>query len=646
MQADIYSTTPVSAYQPSKEVCDFTACVKKDWGIGMDILQRSYVELNDLSPIERDNRDRRTFNAFVDESIEDKNRAWEWIGTRSKARNKAIAMHSQLTAGYIVPMFMAQNDMDEEDRDLSDVMRDCSEWLVYNSNYRSSYLMASMGMLVNSVTYLGADWSQVMQKIKEKTEKGYTVTEIQDEVLSGFQAPVYSSDQILIANAFEQNIQRHRFNILTEYVEYSEVKAKYQDHENFQYVRAGFTSVYNDELGVFYDVADPNHRTLVRKDTYKNRLEDTEVCFLGGIYMGEADIEANPIRHRDNRNAPKYNVVPFGYQRVNEHFFFYKSLMNSQYWDNELLDAQYKMGMNRLFLDGNMPIAVSGTDKIDSEIIFPNSVVSFKDKDAKATRLLPDTNFGNIFSGMAAVESSMDESSVSGPSAGQLPQGDQKATGIAIAERNAKTLLQGVGKTLAESIVQYGSLMADIIIQHLSVAQVDEITGESAKIKYKSLILKDKVVGGKSVSKVIRFDDTLLGREMTKKKKESEALKLLEKTGYPENSEAIYRVNPELFSRMKYLVRVEPEKMFPKNEEFMQAMYLEILAQMKDNPYVSLEALTRKTLYQFFRGDTDEIMQKMKPVMDAAAMGEGGPVAGDIAKKSALQGGLANKKFA
>lgn len=650
MIGELKKDSQVAAYQPSKEVSDFTAIVKKDFGTGVDILNKPWMELGDLSVIERMNRDQRTFNAFVDESVEDPGEAWKWRGTRSKARNKAIAMHAQLTAGYIIPMFLAQNDASEEDRDMSDVMRDIAEWMVNNSNYKSSFLMTTMGMLVNPVTYLGAEYAQIFQKIKEKTEKGYTVTEILDEVLSGFRAPVYSADQILITNAYEQNIQRQRAILPRRYVEYSEAEAKHGEHENWQYVQKGIKSIYSEEDGLFYEVKDDDHPNLVEEVIYKSRRNDMEVCFINGIYLGDDNIEANPIKHRDNRNAPKYNVVPFGYQRINEHFYFYKSLMNSQYWDNRLLDAQYEIGMNRAFLDIEMPLAVSGKDNIDSDIVFPNSVVAFADKDVKVTPLLPAANLGNLFSGMSIVEKSIDESSVSDVTGGQLPDANQKATALNIAEKNARTLLQGVGKTLAESMVQYGGLMSDIGTQHLTIPQISEIAGEGGKVKYPTFILDNKVSNGRNTSKILRFDESLLGKTMSEKKRKEKEVELAIEAGYPDNDKTIVRINPELFSRMKYLVRIEPELMFPKNQEFMQAMMLQIQTQFEMNPYINLEALTRKTLYQFFRGETDEIMKKvelgmesMNDILGAEEKGMGntkGSMLGNTAMNKGLSTGL------
>ena len=622
MIGDVYKNSPVSLYQPTKDVLDFSSFVKRDYAQGNDILTRPWVELNNRSVVDDQDRGKRTFNAFVDEEIEDPATAWQWRGTRSKARNQAIAMHAQLTAGYIIPMFMAQNDNDEEDADFSEMMRDAVEWMVNNSQYKESFLQAAMGMLVNPVTYMGAEYVEVYQKIKKRALDGtLTHEEVLDEILSGFSAPVYGAEEVLISNAYEQNIQKMRFVIKRRYVEWQEAQAKYELHPNWQFVQPGVRSIYNEDNGAFYDIKDDDHPHLVEEVTYLSRRDDTEVCFLNGIYMGDDNVEANPIKHRDNRNAPKYNVVPFGYQRINEHFFYFKSLMAAQYWDNQLLDAQYQIGMNRAFLDANMPVAISGTDKIDSDVIFPSSVMSFEDPNTKVVPLLPQANLAGIFTAMDRVESSMEEGSLSSVSSGQLPQASQKATSVAIANKNAETMLKGVGKNLAISVVQYGDLMKDIVINHIVVPQVDELADGETRMKYRTLTLNNKVIDGREMSKVIRFEESFLGRQYTKKEKTQITMGLLEEIGYPNNKKHLYLVNPNLFSRFRYLTKVEPERMFPENEEFRQAMMSQVYAQFASNPYVELEALTRDTLYTFFRSKTDRLMKK--PDESGGEMGGG-----------------------
>src|SRR3990167_10716625 len=129
-----FNKQPISSYQPSVEVTNFTNDVRKDYAIGDEILHRSYTELNDRSVIDDENRGQMMFNAFVDTSVEDPREAWKWRGTRSSARNKGIAMHAQLTGNYLLPTFDAQNENDEIDRDFSEVMRDIIEWMALPTN--------------------------------------------------------------------------------------------------------------------------------------------------------------------------------------------------------------------------------------------------------------------------------------------------------------------------------------------------------------------------------------------------------------------------------------------------------------------------------------------------------------------------------
>lgn len=610
-------TSTPSGYAPDQAICDFTSYVKRDFFEANRVLQTPWEELNNRSVIEDTNRGQRMFNTFVDETTENPADAWKWKGTRSMARNKAIAMHAQLTAAYILPMFMAQNDQDETDQDFSELMRDLCEWMIDNSDYKSSFLSLVFGMLTNPITYLGAEYCEVYQKVKERQQDGsLTTKEIIDEVLSGFQAPVYGPTEILITNAYIRNIQKQRVVIKREYIEWDTAMAEIpENHPNKQYVRPGIKTIYNDEDGLFYDVKDEVHRSyLVEKVTPMYRRDDTEVSFYNGIYMGDVDdIEANPMHHRDNFNAPKYNVIPFGYSRIGEHFSFYKSMMNALGWDNQLIDAMYEVQMNKAFLDLLPPTAVFGDDKVDSDLIFPSAVIPFADKDAKIASLLPPTPPNAGYNALKMIEDSMSDASVSDLTAGQLPSSSQPAHNVATANANAKTTLSSIGKSLAESVVQYGSLMADIAVNHLTVPQVDQILAGDIRLKYRNFILHNKSVGGKQVDKQISFDPSLMGTNMSDEDKKSYNLKLLEQTGYPDHKKELYVYNPEVFASMKYLTRIEPQEMFPKNEEFMQALLTNLYETLQNDPLINREALLRKLLYSYFRSGADDLIIKKPP---------------------------------
>ena len=616
----------ISAYQPSSEIIELTKIVKNEYAKGVDILTRSWVELNDRSVIDDQNRGQMMFNAFVDTSVEDPNEAWKWRGTRSMARNKGIAMHVNLTANYLLPLFVAQNEDDEIDRDFSEVMMDIIEWMAQptNSNYQSSFLQIVFGMETNPVTFLGAEYGEVYQKIKEKTENGkYTTKEVLDEVLSGFQAPIWSASQILINNAYERNIQKQKCLIKRRWVEKSELEATYGKHENWDYVQNGIKSVYNEENGLFYDIFDDEHSTLVAEETYLNRREDAEICFINGIYFGESNVNNNPIKHRDYRNAPKYNVIPFGYYRIGEHFFYYKSMMNALGWDNMLIDAMYEVGMNNELLQQDMPIAVSGVDKVDSEVVFPGSVVALSDKDSKITNLLPPRNSLGAFNAMREIEQSMSDQSVNETMSGQLPEASQKAYTVAQAQANAKVMIKGVGKSLAESIVQYGDLMKDIALNNITVPQVEELIGGKMKMKYKTFILENKVSGGKMMDRIIKFDESLIGLELTEDEKTERNLKLLEESGYPEKKKSIRLINPEMFAKFKYLCKVDIEEMFTKSQEYWQPILSALYAQLANNPLVNQEGLLRKLLYSYFHSEGDNLIQEQQNQLPVGAMPQG-----------------------
>lgn len=621
-------TAQISSYQPTQDVVDLTIDVRRDYAEGMRILQQPWPELNFRSIIDDMNRGQMMFNAFVDTAVEDPNEAWKWRGTRSMARNKGIAMHAQLTATYLLPMFVAQNENDEVDRDFSEVMRDIIEWMAQptNSDYQTSFLQIVYGMMQNPVTYMGAEYYEIYQKIKELAADGtMTTKEILDMVLSGFKAPIWSANQVLITNVYERNIQKQRRIIKRRWPEYEEMEAKYGQHPNWKYVTKGYKSIYNDEDGLFYDVKDVSNPNLVTEEFALERRSDSEIPYVNGIYLGDEDVDANPIKHRDNRNAPKYNIVPFGYMRIGEHFFYYKSMMNALSWDNAAYDAMSEIVFNRAILENEVPVAISGVEKVDSSIIFPNAVIAFDDPDTKITPILPPANISDGFASLRESEKSMSEGSVSDVTAGQLPDKDQKAYSVSVAQANAKKNISAIGKGLAESITQMGDLMKDIAINHITAPQVEELLGGVMKLKYRSFMLENKKSGGKLGKSVIKFDEELIGMELTPAELETKKLKLLETTGYPHEIESIRLINPEMFAKFNYLCKVDVEEMFTKNNEYWQPIIMNLKRELENDPYIDQIALDRKLVYSIFNSEGESLIkepQQMAPGM--APMGPQG----------------------
>lgn len=602
----------VNGYSPQGDEKALVQEAQKKYHIGHQILTKGWNELNNNSVLSDCDMGRKMFNAFVD-GDSDVATDWRWRGTRSEARKKGIAMHANLTAGYLMPTFQAQNDASETDRGFSEFMTDIVEWMAQdeNSDYKSNFLSLVFAMETDPIVYLGAEYQEVMQTIKVKQENGkYTKKEVLDEVLSGFKAPIYTADQILITNAFERNLQKHSCIFKRRWIDYNEAKAMYGEHENWDYVRAGGSAFYSEDDGLFYDIKDQDHPSLVEEVTYLNRRKDMEVCFLGGIYMGEKNVENNAMKHRDNFNAPRYNIQQFGFYPIGSHFIFYKSMMATVRWDNSLYDAMTEIAMNRAILDTEMPIAVSGSDKIDQDIIYPNAVVAMKDVNTKVSPLLPQSNLNNIFGAIAQTKESIAEGTVNETISGQLPAASQKAYSVAQAQSNAKKIIGGVAKGLAASISKYGLLMADIAINNLTTAEIDELVGDETKLKYKSFVLTNKVVGGQRQDKRLAFSEGLIGLEMTedeKRRKELDLYSEAEKKG-----SAIVYANPELFAKFKFLSRADYREVFAQNDEQMQALLTALEAQMRDNPFANQEEITKELMYSYFHSKGDRFVKKQE----------------------------------
>ncbi|GEM_PF-1526599 len=608
---DYEKLTP-SEYQPSEEVKRLTQMIRDDYTIGWDILNRPFTEFNNKSMIERMNIDQKAFNSYVQPKSTDPTIAWRWNGIRPITRNKLLAIAAHVIALMLYPEVVAQNDMDELDKKAAQIMKYLMEWLIRNSDYEISFLYAVIAALVNPVAYLEAEYVEAVQKIRKRNEKGeITFEEMIDETISGFQVHNIPADEILIANPYEYYLQRQRFIIRRKFVEYDEAKAIYGDHPNFQYVQPGVRCFLEDSSGMFYEQKDDQLGSLCEVVIYKNRREDLEVHYVNGIYMGDEDVENNPIRHRDYRGAPKYNLVKFGYHPIDEkRFYFYKSAAFELSNDQELVDKIWRLFIDGSWLETMPPTAVIGGKKLGSNIMFPGAVTNLP-READIKSLNPQRNLNAAVNALALTEKSMEETSVSRTLEGEVAGEKRTAFEIARAERNARIQLGIFGKMVAAMVKEFGELMVDIIINHLTIAHIQETTGGAVQMTYRTFLLPNQSENGRTITRKIRFEGELIGKIMSEKERERESFKVLAEEGGPEGELRLYRVNPALFRRLKFLIYVETGNLLPKNEAFEQILKLEKYDRLIQNPFINQEQVTRDFLVEpLTGGEVDKYMRK------------------------------------
>lgn len=625
-------TTPnadVSLYAPPLEVAKLTAEIKKDFQEGVEILNRPYPEFGGegLSPLAVAERDKKAFNSYESPTSEDPDEAWRWRGIRPITRNKIIAIAGHFIAAMLFPGVFAQNEQDEEDKDAANLMRDLIIWNIENSNYKESYLFGIVGALVNPAAYLEVEFAEVIKKIKDRADNGKIVLrEAIDEVLSGFRLHNVPLDEIIFDNVFEYNIQRQRWIGRRRYISFDDAKARFSKHKNWKFVQPGIRSVFDEQTSSFYDIYDTLNPNLVEWFVYYNRDEDSQIDFVNGVYFGDDDIDANMMKHRRAGKdingkpitIPVYPFVKFGYSPIDEkRFYFYKSAVNELGPQQRLVDRMWQMVMDGTFLEVLPPLAIVSNQAVRSNVFYPGAITTFQDRETSINPLRAGSNLTAGFNAMTLAEQDLNNT-------GKTPQLPAKSgtTAFEVSREIEQSRIQlGIfGEMISEMVTQLGMLMIDVILQHQTVGDVDEITAGNTRLKYKKFLLPDQKDHGKNVTKVIELTNEEMNGSM------EESMNLMQKEGGIDANKRIYKVNPSLFRRMKFLIRIDPDQLVPKNEVFDKALKLEAFTQLINSPFVDQEAVTRDFLVEpFAKGETDKYMKKaigMQPQMGIPGQGQ------------------------
>ena len=403
----------------------------------------------------------------------------------------------------------------------------------------------------------------------------------------------------------------------------------WSEHENWKFVRPGIRTIFNQEDGVFYDQYDEQLQFLVEEYTYYNRADDMEVPYINGIYMGEEEVTANPIRHRDQDNRPKYPYVKFGSEPVDEkRFYFYKSIASKMMQDYQLTNRTWRTVIDATSLGMMPPTFVMGEDKLETDIYYPGAAINM-DRDTKVESAKMNHDLAAGYQLLNFTDQQINESTNDPLQQGVAQAGTQTAFEVARLEQNARVQLGLIGKMIVQMVKELGVLMIDDIVKHQTVAEVEELLAGVPKLKFKTFLLPDQNEGGSNVTKEIRFSDELIGNMMSDDELESKRQKLFEEEGGLNGKTRIFEVNPSLFRKIKFQIIIDAERVLPRNEALESALMLDAYDKAIRNPLItgdieSFEAVTRDLLLGALRptkGQEDKYLPKRTPksVVEVAA---------------------------
>lgn len=623
---------PVSDYQPSDAVKDITAIVKKDFQTANRIITKPYFEFNDKTLVQRMNIDQKSFNSWQDLNDTDPDLAWKSQAVRPITRNKIISIAAHVLSSIIYPTIYAQNENQEEDKDSAAVMRLLVEWVGDNYNYAQTLVYSVIAALVNPAAIIHLEFAEKYRNIKIKDEKGKIITkEILDEIFSGFQFTVVPCDELLISNIYEHNIQKQNFLIWRKILDFDTAKAKYGDNYNFKkYVKPGVQRMYDEASKTFYDLYDRNlFDTMVEEVIYWNRNEDIKLTFVNNVCLDKPN-EPNP------RADHRYPFVKFGYELIDEgKFFYYKSLAFKGWPDQEVINNLYRGVIDGTYLQLKPPVAVYGDEHFESSIVAPGAISVLKNT-TKVEKIDVGGNLVAGFNAMQKVEQSMNETSVDPRQSGQATSGQETAFEISILEKNAQ--IQGglFKKMISFGVKDFGELLGSDILQFMTVGDVEEIAGG---LKYKSFLIPGK--GGMDTSKQVNFDSTMSSEPQTEEKKLLNSYQILEEQGGMDSKKEIFKVNPEIFRRRKFLFRVNPDEVTQPSEAIKKALLLEEFDRAVQSPLANQEAIFKDLLlgaYEKTKNNPDDYINKQPAMPQQGMNNQGSPLS------NVLGGGMNNQK--
>lgn len=570
-----------SPYQPGKDTRDILAQIRSDWTDSENIKRRGWREFNDLTLNERMNEDQKSFNNYEPFPSDDPDEAWKSTAVRPIVRNKIISIAAHITGSLLFPKVFAQNEDDQEDQDSALVMRNLMEWVANESDYEKTFLYSVISALVNPAVIIHTEFRNVKRKIKEIQSNGtWKEKEIVDEDLSGFQDTIVPIDELWIENIYENSIQKQGFLIWRKVIDYSLAQIKYGDNENFKkYVRPGIQVFQFRNDDTFYDQFDEVLTTReVEEVIYYNRQLDVQLTIVNGVLLSDPE-QPNP------RKDKKYPFAKSGYELIDEgKFFYYKSSASKLASDARVVNTLYRMIIDGTYLQLMPPLTISGGEIVNSSIIAPGKITPFESPETTVNAINPNNNLVAGYNALNAVESSVNESSQDPLQSGQPIAGQQTAFEIGRLEQNAKIQLGMFGKMIGFLVKDLGELKMSDIIQFLTIGELQELSSPGDQLKFRSFLIPNKGSESKSGTNKISFTTDISEEPITENENLKRSFGVMDKEGGMDPKMQLAEVNPELFRRIKFMLLVSPDILFPPSDNIKKALMLEEYDRAIKNP--------------------------------------------------------------
>lgn len=571
----------IAPYTETEQEQAVSSMILKHFVLGTVNSYTPRVEFNDLSLVTRDQYDQMSFNTYQPNNGDawegSPQAAWRSRAIRPVVRNKCMSIAAHATARLIFPKIFAFNDQSDEQQEAARIMEDLMEWSGDVSNYPYTALMRVITALSSPASIGYTEYGEVTKTVKTEQNPDGTWKEerVRDEAYPCFMDTIVPVTQFYIQNIFEPDLQKQGWVIWRKVYAYSEAQIKYNGvYDNFKYVRPGVQTIYDDANRQFYYVYDPNMRSEdVEEVMYWNKNLDLKIIMVNRVML-------TPHNNPNPRKDKLYPFDKFGYEPINNRFFYYKSLAFKLQHDADIVNTLYQMVIDGTYLSIFKPMVNVGGEIIASDVIVPGSVTTLSDPNADLRAINVGSDLKAGLETLSVVEQSINESSQEPLQQGLDTAGGTTAYEISRIENNANTILGLFLQMIAQHVKDFGKLRLGDIIQYMTVPEVIKLEGkEDADLVYKTFFLNSK--NGNDKNKKIKFDPEMPD-ELDKDSYMQESYNLFIQER--EKEMEIARVNPALFRNLKFMVTQSPDVLNPRSTDLERAYALEDYDRMISAP--------------------------------------------------------------
>jgi hypothetical protein len=617
-------TDVLSSYQPDDFERDCINLFLRDFRLGWQTMHLPRAEFNDLSLYQRHVIDMLAMNTYIENDgqplMEDRIGGWRSKAVRPIIRNKAISIMAHRTARLPVPKVWSYDSQNEQHEDAAKVMSYALDWAREQSGYNYAALQRELACMYSPISWGYTEYSKVYRQIKDKKVDGrWTYKQVLDTEQTGFKHIPLSTEQVFFGNFYEPDCQDQDFLIVRFIMTYDRAKTLYGQYANFMYVNPGVVTTLDDANKAFYNVYDPHQRideveVLIRW----RKSRDSKEIMINGVLITEGEAP----NERDDHQYPldKYYFLP-----INERCIAGKSLVFATQPDGNLINELYQMMIDGNKLNMFAPTVFTGTDKVGTDIMVPGLSLSLAEKDVKVNQLRV-TNDQALRTSMEVsnrVEASVSESAVDPIQQGQQPTGEPStAYEISRIEQNAATVMGLSMKfQIEQHIIPFGRLLLGDIIQYMTVGEVADIAGDVGLV-YQSFYAKEP--GRTDITNKVSFDANMPD-EMDPKMKRDMSWALLKQAGGIKANMNIYKTNPELFRKFKYIFVIDDDVLNPRSTELDRAYAVELFNMTSLHPEIFDNKEVAKLLLETdpkARRDVDRFLAKVQPQMGMPPQGQ------------------------